>query len=180
MSRTGIFIALVLAVGLAGTGCWGNGNGNGVTSEDRISKKSDENQMNPQPRDKVQQGGKLVWPTSIPANFNYGQLDGTNFDGAMMINAVMPILFTFDASGTPSYDPDYLVAEPELVTSPKQVVTYRLNPKAIWYDGTPITAADFIAHWKALNATNTAFQASSNTGYDQIENVAQGADKFEV
>ena len=136
--------------------------------------------MNPQPRDKVQQGGRLIWPSSVPANFNYGHLDGTVLDGAFMLNAVMPLLFTFDASGTPSHDPDYLVAEPGLVASPKQVVTYRLNPKAIWYDGTPITAADFIAQWKALNGTNTAFQTSTTTGYNQIESVTQGVDKFEV
>jgi len=179
-SRTGILSALILALGLLSSGCWGNGNGNTTAPENRISQKADENQINPQPRDKVQQGGRLVWPTSTPANFNYGQLDGTNFDGAMMINAVMPMLFSFDATGTPIHDSDYLVAEPELVTSPKQVVTYRLNPKAIWYDGTSITAADFIAQWKALNGSNTAFQSSSNTGYNQIESVTQGADKFEV
>jgi peptide/nickel transport system substrate-binding protein len=175
-----MFIVLVFTFGLLSAGCWGNAGGNGATTGDRIPQKADENQMNPQPRDKVQQGGRLIWPTSIPANFNYGQLDGTVYDGAMMINAVMPILFTFDASGTPTYDPDYLVAEPELVISPRQVVTYRLNPKAVWYDGTSITAADFIAQWKAMNGTNTAFQTSSNTGYNQIESVVQGADKFEI
>ena len=179
MTRTGLFIAWVLALGLISVGCWGN-DGSAVNTEDRISQKADENQMNPQPRDKVQQGGKLVWPSSVPSNFNYGQIDGPNFDGALMINAVMPILFTFDASGTPSYDPDYLAGEPELVESPKQVVTYRLNPKAIWYDGTSITAADFIAQWKALNGTNPALQTASNTGYNQIESVVQGVDKFEV
>jgi peptide/nickel transport system substrate-binding protein len=178
MSRTGIFLALVLAVALTVSGCWGN-NG-GTTSDTRISQKADENQMNPQPRDQVQQGGTLTWPTSVPANFNYGQIDGPNFDGALMINAVMPLYFTFDASGTPAHDPDYLVAEPELVMSPKQIVKYRLNPKAVWSDGTSITAADFIAQWKALAGTNTAFQTASNTGYNQIESVVQGADKFEV
>ena len=179
MTRTGTFIAWVLALGLITPGCWGN-DGGAVNTEDRISQKADENQMNPQPRDTVQQGGRLVWPSSVPANFNYGQLDGPNRDGAMMINAVMPILFTFDASGTPAYDPDYLAGEPQLVESPKQIVTYRLNPKAIWYDGTSISAADFIAQWKALNGTNPALQTASNTGYNQIENVTQGADKFEV
>jgi len=178
MSRTGTFIAMVLVLGLMSTGCWGTDVD--TNSGDRVQQKADENQMNPQPRDKVQQGGRIVWPTSVPSNFNYGQIDGPNFDGAMMINAVMPILFTFDASGTPAYDPDYLTAEPELVASPQQVVTYRLNPKAVWYDGTSITAADFIAQWKAMNGTNPALQTASNTGYNQIESVKQGADKFEV
>jgi peptide/nickel transport system substrate-binding protein len=182
MFRVRMFAALILALGLAISGCR-NGTDGGATDtkEDRIPQKADQNQMNPQPRDKVQQGGKLVWPSdTIPANFNYGQLDGTVLDGAFMLNAVMPILYLFDASGTPRYNPDYLVDEPKLVTSPKQVLTYRLNSKAIWYDGTPISAADFIAHWKALNGTNTGFQTSSNTGYNQIESVVQGVDKFEV
>src|SRR5688572_26123844 len=179
MSRTGIFIVVLCVLGMTSTGCWGN-NGDTTTTDDRISQKADENQMNPQPRDKVRQGGRLIWPSSVPANFNYSHLDGTVLDGAFMINAVMPMFFTFDASGTPSFDPDYLVAEPELVATPKQVVTYRLNPKGVWYDGTSITAADFVAQWKAMNGSNTAFQTSSNTGYNQIEGITQGADKFEV
>lgn len=180
MFRTRTFFALILALGLALSGCRNDTDGSGTDTKDRIPQKADQNQMNPQPRDKVQQGGKLVWPSMLPANFNYGQLDGTIADGALMINAVMPELFTFDASGTPKFDPDYLVGEPNLVTSPKQVVTYQLNHKAIWYDGTPIAAPDFIAQWKALNGTNPAYQTSSNTGYNQIESVVQGADKFEV
>ena len=179
ISRARFWIALIVALALALSGCR-NTDGGGTDTKDRIPQKADQNQMNPQPRDKVQQGGKLVWPSMLPANFNYGQLDGTIADGALMIGAVMPSLFTFDASGTPKFNPDYLVDEPKLVTSPKQVVTYKLNPKAIWYDGTPIAAPDFIAQWKAQNGTNTAYQTSSNTGYSQIESVAQGTDKFEV
>jgi peptide/nickel transport system substrate-binding protein len=43
-----------------------------------------------------------------------------------------------------------LVAEPTLVTAPKQVVTYRINPKAVWSDGQPITAADFAYTWQQV------------------------------
>ncbi len=178
MGRTGRLIALIVAFGLACSGCGNSDSASGTG--DRISQKADENQMNPQPREKVQQGGRLVWPAGLPANFNYHQLDGTLLDGHMMIASALPALFKFDAAGTPTYDPDYLAAEPTLVTSPKQVVTYKLNPKAIWYDGTPISAADFIAQWKALNGTNAAYQTSSNTGYNQIESVTQGANPSEV
>jgi peptide/nickel transport system substrate-binding protein len=175
--RIGLFIGLTLSLGLA-MAC--REDKKSSPPPEPITQKADENQMNPQPRDKVKQGGKLVWPSMLPTNFNYGHLDGTVLDGAIMIGAVMPGLFTFDATGTPKYSPDYLVAEPTLVQTPKQVVTYRLNPKAIWYDGTPIVAADFTAQWKALNGTNPAFQTSTSTGYSQIESVVQGADKFEV
>src|SRR4051812_45457504 len=178
----GIFIALIL-VALVLAGCGGNGKETGKTAadEEKTQKKPDQNQMNPQPRDSVQQGGKLVWPIDLmPANFNYGQIDGTVLDGAFIINAIMPLIFTFDASATPKYDPDYLTAEPKLVSSPKQVVTYELNPKAVWYDGTPITAADYLAQWKASNGSNHAYQISSSSGYEQIESVTEGANKFEV
>ena len=177
----GIFIALILVV-LALAGCGGGKEtGKPGGGEEKTQKKSDQNQMNPQPRDNVQQGGKLVWPIdAMPANFNYFQIDGTVLDGAFIINAIMPMIFTFDASAAPTYDPDYLAGEPKLVSSPKQIVTYELNPKAIWYDGTAITAADFIAQWKASNGSNHAYQISSSSGYDQIETVAEGSSKFEV
>src|SRR5262245_9193315 len=106
MGRTGMFIALILAFGLACSSCRNNTDSASGTG-DRISQKADENQMNPQPREKVQQGGRLVWPSSLlPANFNYHQLDGTLLDGHMMIASALPALFKFDAAGTPTYDPD--------------------------------------------------------------------------
>lgn len=179
LRRPAQFFVLALTLALALASC--RNPGTGGSNEERSPQKADQNQMNPQPRDKVQQGGKLVWPaSSVPANFNYGHLDGTLLDGALMIGATLPAFFTFDAAGTPKADPNFLAGEPTLVTSPRQVVTYKLNPKAVWYDGTPVSAADFIAQWKALNGTNNAYQTSSNTGYNQIESVTQGSDKFEV
>ena len=61
MGRTGMLIALIFAFGLACSGC-GNNSDSASGTGDRISQKADENQMNPQPREKVQQGGRLVWP----------------------------------------------------------------------------------------------------------------------
>ena len=81
---------------------------------------------------------------------------------------------------TPIWNPDYLASEPVLVTEPKQVVTYNINPKAIWYDGTPMTWEDFHWHWRALNGSNKAYQIASSTGYSDIESVARGRDDREV
>ncbi len=92
----------------------------------------------------------------------------------------MPRIYLADAGGTPIWNPDYLASEPTLVTEPKQVVTYNINPKAIWYDGTPITWEDFHWQWRARNGTNKAYQISSSNGYSDIENVARGRDDREV
>lgn len=178
--RTGILIASILALGLFGTGCGSNGTSTAPATTS-TPQKADRNQMNPQARDKIQQGGKLTWPIdSAPANFNVGELDGTLVEGQWILNAVLPSLFTFDAAASPAVNPDYLTGEPKVVTSPRQVVTYELNPKAVWYDGTPITAADFIALWKSLRGTDKAYHISSSNGYSQIQSVTRGASKFEV
>ena len=52
------------------------------------------------------------------------------------------------SDGSYKYEPNVLLAAaPTLSTSPKQVVTYKINPKAVWSDGTPITSADFKYTW---------------------------------
>jgi len=185
MRHTGIrtISALLVTIGLVFSGCSGGNNvsSGGGDADQKTQQKASLNQMNPQPRDKVKQGGKLTWSIEgVPANFNYGQIDGTNREGMLIYRAVLPIIFLFDAAATPRYNPDFLLSEPTVTSNPKQVVTYKLNPKAIWYDGTPITAADYIALWKSQNGTNNAYKVSGTQGYDQIESIVQGVDKYEV
>ena len=143
--------------------------------------KATENQINPRPRDQVQDGGRLVWPVaSMPVNYNYGHIDGTEDDHSHSKLMTMPRIFLTDASGTPHWNPDYLASAPTVVTEPRQIVTYNINPKAICYDGTPITWEDFHCQWRAMNGTNKAYQVSSSNGYSDVENVARGRDDREV
>lgn len=172
--------AAVLMLISAGCG-GGNTEKNSAAAEQKVTTKADQNQINPQPRDKVRQGGKMTWAIDgVIVNFNFNQLDGTTVVANWVITPMMPSLFLFDAAAKPRFDPDYLTGEPELTPGPPQVVKYELNPKAVWYDGSPITAADFIAQWKALNGRNNAFHIASSNGYDHIKSVVQGANKFEV
>jgi peptide/nickel transport system substrate-binding protein len=72
-------------------------------------------------------------------------------------------------SGEWVYEPsDLLAGEAELKTSPKQVVTYHINPKAVWSDGTPITATDYKYTWDQI--ANGA-DIYDTTGYADIESV---------
>src|SRR5262249_13950000 len=95
-------------------------------------------------------------------------------------SATLPRAFRPEADGTPQWSRDLLASEPVLVTEPKQVVTYRINPKAVWSDGKPITWEDFQAQWKVLNGSNKAYQISAANGYEDIENVARGKDDREA
>ena len=71
--------------------------------------KVNENNVNTVARDNVQDGGKLTWPIGqIPDNFNINQVDGTLKDNADIISALMPNAYTWDAGGTPKWNPDLL------------------------------------------------------------------------
>lgn len=61
-----------------------------------------------------------------------------------------------------------LAGEPVMAPGPPQRVTYRINPRAVWSDGAPITSADFLFTWdQAVNGTNVA----SRSGWDRIDRV---------
>jgi peptide/nickel transport system substrate-binding protein len=56
-------------------------------------------------------------------------------------------------------------------------ITYEINPKAVWDDGSPITVKDFQCVFDATMGTTGTL---STTGYDQITSVEQGASDHEV
>jgi peptide/nickel transport system substrate-binding protein len=140
-----------------------------------------ENDVRQTPRDLVRDGGTFTWSIdSFPPNFNYRQLDGTENANSQVIGALMPATFDNDPAGTPVWNRNLLASEPTVTTDPTQVVTYAINPKAAWYDGTPITWEDFYWQWKSGNGVDKAYQIASSNGYDAIENVRRGRDDREA
>jgi peptide/nickel transport system substrate-binding protein len=67
------------------------------------------------------------------------------------------------------YKPSILLTgEADLKTEPKQVVTYHINPKAVWSDGQPITSKDFKYLWDQIVNGDDIYDT---TGYANIESV---------
>jgi peptide/nickel transport system substrate-binding protein len=153
--------------------CGGGAGGSGGALSGTASGGMD---VNPRPRDQVRDGGDLRWPLDgIPNNFNYLQIDGTLKQTLDVIDALIPRLFPAAADGGFRMNPDYLTSAQVTSTNP-QVVTYTINPKAVWSDGTPITWRDFEANWRAQNGKDPAFQASGTVGFENITSVARGTD----
>ena len=173
-------IAVVLCLLLLGAGCRSDG---GSESEGGTSKSGGEgvNDIVSTDRDELAEGGKLTWPlATYPPNFNLHHLDGSLADNSSVIGALMPGMFNVDAAAQLEINPDYATSAELTTIEPKQVVTYKLNPSAVWYDGTPITVADFEAQWKALNGKDSRYQIASSNGYERIESVVKGADDREI
>ncbi|MFE7562407.1 ABC transporter family substrate-binding protein [Kitasatospora sp. NPDC057500] len=137
--------------------------------------------VNPADRDAVRDGGTLRWAVdSVPATLNVHQPAATA-DSALIAHALYPALFRPDAHGEWTPDPDYLTAAES--TPPgqlPQVVTYHLNPLAVWSDGTPLSAADLIAQRAALSGLDPAHPAAGPAGYAAVDSIVQGADPHEV
>ena len=70
-------------------------------------------------------------------------------------------------------DPDQATEATSSMVNGQQVVDIKINPKAVWADGQPITAADYVFTWqdeKSADPKNGGCAALlSTTGFDQIE-----------
>ena len=64
-----------------------------------------------------------------------------------MLGAVLPSPFVVNATGTSTPNSD-LITQSELVDTKPETIVYTLNPKAVWSDGVPITADDFVYAWE--------------------------------
>ena len=128
----------------------------------------------------VQDGGTLTLAVgALPVNYNNSEIDGNDVDTNTILAATQGGPLRITTEGASEVNPDY-ASSVELVSDDPQVVEIKLNPKAVWEDGTPITVADYEATWKALNGSNEAYQVVSTTGWDQIGSVEQGTDEFDV
>ncbi|GAA1460560.1 ABC transporter family substrate-binding protein [Williamsia maris] len=164
--------AASLAVTLVLSGCGGSTDSTSSDTNDSLSKSAA--QINEQPRQNIADTGTLT--TALPEvspQWNTFQADGTLYT-LNLWRWYNPSLFTFAADGTASADPDYLTDYKKEVVGGNTVITYTINPKATFNDGTPIDWTAFEATWKANNGTNSAYSASSTDGYSQIGSVAQG------
>jgi peptide/nickel transport system substrate-binding protein len=169
-----LLVAPIAAGALVLSACGGGGSG-----QNAQSKQFGVNDINPQPADKVKQGGTLNLAITAPIeNFNYNQVQGAFKDLNDAIGPMMPSVFVNNADSTVSLDKDYVESADLTSTSP-EVITYRINPKAKWSDGTPITWRDFAAQWKALSGA-PGYEPASTTGYQDIGNVERGANDQEV
>ncbi|WP_406268688.1 ABC transporter family substrate-binding protein [Nocardia sp. NBC_00881] len=163
----------VVAVGLVAAGC-------GSDDEDAPAGSSASlgttNDINPRDVGELRDGGNLrLAITSFPGNWNTLSNDGNNAEIGGLERPMMPRSFTTDAAGELSVNTDYFTDIQLTNTNPQQV-TYTINPKAVWSDGTPITWEDIQSQANALSGVDKAFLIANNAGFDRVEKVERGVD----
>jgi peptide/nickel transport system substrate-binding protein len=131
--------------------------------------------INPQDPATLRQGGNLRLALgALPANYNTLHIDSEG-TGAAMLRATLPRAFRIAPDGSTTVNTDYFTSV-ELTGTNPQVVTYTINPKAVWSDGTPITWEDIASQIYATSGKDKAFQFASPNGSERVKSVTRGVD----
>ena len=176
-SRRKAAVAVLAAMALSLSACGGEKSGAGNNAPvDTSEKLATQAQYNSQPRDNIKDGGTLTTALDeITPQFNTFQADGSAYT-LRVWRWYNPVIMLFAPDGTATPNPDYLTDYKKEVREGKTVVTYTINPKATYNDGTPIDWKSFEATWKANSGKDKAYLPSSTDGYNRIASVAKGAD----
>ncbi len=157
--RAAAIAAALLTISMIGAACGSDSNDdNGASSDTTVAN--------------VPKGGTLViGAEQEPDCMDWmGSCGGSTWGDYMVKENTMPKTMDFVRNGN-SYTYKHsslLTEEPTLETSPVQKITYKINPKAVWSDGQPITSSDFKYTWDQVANTSDIYD---KTGYDLIAGV---------
>ncbi|MDP9165082.1 MAG: ABC transporter family substrate-binding protein [Actinomycetota bacterium] len=165
----------LLVAGLALSACSGGGN-QPAPSAGGNAEVGTTNDMNPKDRATLQEGGALrLALTDFPDNFNTLHVNGPTADAAAISRATMPRAFRIAPDGTTTVNTDFFTSV-ELTSTTPEVVTYTINPKAVWSDGTPVTWEDIKSQIDATSGKNKDFAIAAPNGSDRVASVTRGVD----
>ncbi len=112
--------------------------------------------------------------TQGPSGCNPHTTAGDTPATQLVLNAVLPSPFFVNAAGMVEQNANLLVGnQAELVSTKPETIVYTLNPKAVWSDGVPITAKDFIYAWTQQRGdpASDPTTVASTAGYRDIRSV---------
>lgn len=140
--------------------------------------------FNPKDRSELKEGGELRLAFSgIPENFNPFNTNGYT-SGSIAIQAAMNSAYAggykYDYTGKPSLNTDYVTEYKAETKNGVQTVTFKINPKAKFNDGTPIDIESVRAAHKIFTAPAGEYQVTDAPMWKQVKSVEEDGDKFSV
>ena len=129
---------------------------------------------NPMERDQIKDGGELTLPIYEISEQSNSLHANSVLDTLTLWRWYNPQPVLFDGDGTWHPNPAYLTNVNAEEVDGKTVVTYDINPDAVFNDGTPIDWRAFETTWKVSSGENKDFSVSSTDGYELIESVTAG------
>ncbi|HTX01239.1 MAG TPA: ABC transporter family substrate-binding protein [Acidimicrobiales bacterium] len=110
---------------------------------------------------------------SLPTNLNPWTPQGSNQVTAEVAAQIWPSVFSTGPGGEEMPNTAFVTSAEVIGVPPASnfTVQYQINPSAVWSDGTPVTAADFIYLWQQLRAATELPSTVPLAGYDDIASV---------
>ncbi|MDA2815167.1 ABC transporter family substrate-binding protein [Nocardiopsis sp. RSe5-2] len=138
--------AALAALALAATACTGGGGGDGGTGAGGVWEEC-EAEPNTCNSGEAADGGEITWVVSdFPGAWTAVSPEGGSVYTLQMLSGILPRTGQWSPDGeTYEFNMDLLAEEPELVSEDPFTFSFTFNDKAVWDDGTPIGADDFIA-----------------------------------
>ncbi|MGG7466426.1 ABC transporter family substrate-binding protein [Plantibacter sp. YIM 135347] len=168
----GMILATVSIAALALTACTGGGSTGGSPSS--ASADLPGTGWTRADAGDVADGGSLKLAVdAIPANWNLYNLDSGTVDDQFLTNIYTAAYVNIKEDGTWEANKDFAESV-ELKSDDPQVVEIKINPKAVWSDGTPMSVDDFISSWKSLNGVDPAYAPTATNVWKDISSVEAG------
>jgi len=126
----------------------------------------------------VTSGGTLTFALDEDvAGFNSLLAGDNEFVLTEILDQTLPRVFVVQPDLKPVLNTEVVTSASVVKTNP-QTIVYQINPKAVWSDGVPISASDFIYNWQAQSANpkfkdlgGKPFLPNTTSGYNQIASV---------
>jgi len=113
---------------------------------------------------KTKQGGNVTYTIEkLLTGWNLNTSNSNTFDFAEVMDGVVPAVFNAGPDLKPFLNTDLMVSAEETSTNP-QTLVYKIKPNAVWSDGKPIDASDFVYQWKTSDGTTCKDCGPSRSG----------------
>ncbi len=126
-------------------------------------------------------GGSATVHLAEPwSGFNPNTPGGASSSSPALLASVLPSAYVISPKLVPEVNSDLLTSVEVVSTSPL-TIQYVINPKAVWSDGVPVTADDFIYAWQSQRGTGVDVdgqtdQVASTLGYRDVSSVTGSTD----
>jgi peptide/nickel transport system substrate-binding protein len=159
--RTVRLAALLVGLAMVAAACGGGGGGGGGTTGGGTAQ--------------IKEGGTLnTAADQEQAGFNQNTTKDNLQALKNITTNIYPSVFLVHPDFTVKLD-TAIMDSAELTSQDPQTVVYKIKQNAVWSDGTPFNADDFIYMWENCNGKKKGADCVSTTGYDQIKSV-EGSD----
>ncbi|MGF3054927.1 ABC transporter family substrate-binding protein [Microbacterium sp. YY-01] len=172
--------AMVAAVALV-AGCSGPGIENGSDGGEGDQPVNgrvigDLNTVNSFEYDNLEDGEVTFAIEKTISNWNTLSAAGDLSETVWVTMPIYPSVFVLEPDGSTIKMNEDLLESAEMIQDSPTVIEYKIRQEAVWSDGVPITADDFVFHWKALNTRDCSECITHDSdGLDKVVSV-EGSD----